>query len=113
MTQIIQRERLPTELSELLLRLGDRVAIARKRRGLTMDALAAKMFVSRKTLHRLEHGDPGVSLGVFSTALWILGLLDDFASIADPEADVVGIYNERKRLPKRIRSDAKNDGLDF
>jgi hypothetical protein len=38
-----------------------------------------------KSLSRLENGEPGVSLAVFSLALWVLGLDKDLLNIATPE----------------------------
>ena len=71
------------------------------------------MFVSRKTLFRLENGDPGISLGVFASALWVLGLDKDLFLIADPEKDKVGIFHERQQLSKRIRKKSIDSKLDF
>jgi len=103
---------LPPEVSEAITIIGKRIRIARKRRGLTMEKMASRMFVTRKTLARLEKGDPGVSLAVLSSALWVLGLDDDLKNIAVPEQDSVGIFHERKKLPKRVRS-TRRDDLDF
>lgn len=108
-----QKDSLPAEVATAVARLGDHVRIARKRRGIPMAEMAARMFVSRKTLSRLEKGEPGVSLAVFATALWVLGLDRDLATIASPERDRVGIYLERQRLPKRVRVSDDADDLDF
>lgn len=80
-----------------------------------MQEMASRMFITRKTLARLEKGEPGVSLAVLTSALWVLGLENDLKKLADPEQDTVGIFHERKRLPERVRpaqSDLK-DELDF
>ncbi len=78
-----------------------------------MDEMASRMYVTRKTLSRLENGEPGVSLAVFSLALWVLGLDKDLLSVAIPEQDQVGVFLERQRLPKRVRRADKSDDLDF
>jgi transcriptional regulator with XRE-family HTH domain len=78
-----------------------------------MQEMASRMFVSRKTLSRLEKGDTGVSLAVFASALWVLGLDKDLMKIARPEQDSVGIFRERQRMPKRIRASGTSDDLDF
>ena len=106
---------LPVEITECISILGERIRLARKRRGLTMQEMASRMFVTRKTLARLEKGEPGVSLAVLTAALWVLGLENDLKNLANPEQDTVGIFHERKRLPERVRSaqsDQKDD-LDF
>lgn len=99
------------ETTELITILGERIRLARKRRGLTMEEMASRMLVTRKTLARLEKGESGVSLTVLMSALWVLGLENDFKKLADPERDKVGIFHERKRLPKRVRS-AQTDQYD-
>lgn len=104
---------LPPEVADAVSRLGDHIRIARKRREMTLEELASRMFVTRKTLSRLENGDPGVSLVVLASALWVLGLEKDLVEIAHPEKDKVGIYRERQRLPKRVRPSKAGDDPDF
>ncbi len=110
MTQI---KTLPSEITKTLSLLGEHIRIARKRRTITMNEMASRMFVTRKTLSRLEHGDSGVSLAVFASALWVLGLDQDLLRIALPEQDRVGIFRELQRLPKRVRKAVDADDLDF
>lgn len=107
------RTSLPPEVTESVFHLGEHIRIARKRRKLTLDAMASRMFVTRKTLSRLENGDPGVSLAVLTSALWVLGFENDLHEIANPEKDKVGIYRERQRLPKRVRPFRTKHDLDF
>jgi len=78
-----------------------------------MEEMASRMFVTRKTLGRLENGDPGVSLAVFTSALWVLGLENQLKEIALPEQDKIGLYREQQLLPKRVRSTKIKDDLDF
>lgn len=107
------QEGLPPEAASLIAQLGERVRIARKRRALTMAEMASRMFVTRRTLARLEKGDPGVSLAVFSSALWVLGLEKDLLEVARPDRDKVGLYREQQLLPERVRPKAVKDELDF
>ena len=104
---------LPPEVAETISRLGENIRIARKRRAMTLDDMASRMFVTRKTLSRLENGDPGVSLAVVASALWVLGLDKGLRDIANPEEDKVGIHKERQRLPQRVHSKKPNLDLDF
>lgn len=113
MTQKLTRHSLPFEITEHISQLGSRIRLARKRRKLTSEELAEKMFVSRKTLFRLENGDPGISLGIFASALWALGLDKDLSNIADPEQDKIGIFQERRNLPQRIRKQTEKKKLNF
>jgi len=100
-------------MADVISRLGERIRIARKRRRITMKEMASRMFVSRKTLARLEKGDSGIFLAVFVSALWVLGLDKDIRDLALPELDQVGIFNEHKRLPERIRASKDARDLDF
>ena len=104
---------LPPDLADAISRLGENIRIARKRRSMTLEDMASRMFVTRKTLSRLENGDPGVSMAVVASALWVLGLDKGLGDIADPEQDKVGIYKERQRLPERVRPSKSKLDLDF
>ena len=104
---------LSPEIVAALSRLGGHIRIARKRRVLTLEEMASRMFVTRKTLSRLEQGDPGVSLAVLASALWVLGLDKDLLEMAQPEKDKVGAYRERQRLPQRVRPSKDRDDLNF
>ena len=108
-----QANKVPVEIEKYLSEIGERIRIARKRRMITMEDMASRMFVTRKTLSRLEKGDPGVSLAVFASALWVLGLEKDLLEIAVPEKDKTGTFLEKQRLPERIRKQKNKDDLDF
>lgn len=98
---------------EALLELGQRIRDARKRRRQTLSDLAQRMLVSTKTLRRLEQGDPGVSLGVLSSALFCLGLDRDIAKLADPVTDEIGQRHDSDRLAKVKRVRPPRVDLDF
>jgi hypothetical protein len=55
------------------------------------------------TLRKVERGDPGVSLGIYATVMFVLGLAPRIADLADSRADDVGLQLEEERLPKRVR----------
>lgn len=107
------KESLPPETVTFISQLGERIRIARKRRAITMEDMASRMFVTRKTLARLENGDPGVSMAVLLAALWVLGLEKDLLQIAAPDQDQVGLYREQQRLPERVRPKKSKDDLNF
>jgi hypothetical protein len=65
--------------------------------------LAERAFVTRPTLRKAEHGDPGVALGIYATILFVLGLTPRLADLADTRSDDVGLQLEEERLPKRVR----------
>ena len=66
--------------------------------------MAERAFIARSTLQKVEQGDPGVSLGVYATVLFILGLSERIADLADVGSDSVGLQLEEARLPQRVRS---------
>ncbi len=109
----LNQQNLPAVAVQNLKRLGAAIRIARKRRKLTLAEMASRMFVSRKTLARLEKGDTGVSLAVLAAALWVLGFEGDLLYVVNPERDTIGIWQERQRLPQRVRPAAPEDDLDF
>lgn len=105
---------LPERTRAAIIRLGKNIARARKRRGLTQQALADRMFTTPRTLYRLERGDPRVGLDVLASALHALGLDEDLLRIADPDTDRIGLFAEARRLPKRVRPRrSAADKLDF
>lgn len=62
--------------------LGERLQLARLRRGVPQTEMAARVGVSRMTLIRLEAGVTSVSLDVFVRVLDVLGLSNDLDRIA-------------------------------
>ena len=100
------------EVSALLQLYGERIRTARVRRRWSKDELAVRIGVERRTISRLENGSSGISLGVFLTALWVLGLWDTVHDMASPDADKIGIYLDAQRQPKHIHREKKRE-LDF
>lgn len=68
-----------------------------------METVADRALITRVTLTKVERGDPGVSLGIYATVLFVLGLVDRLAQVADPGQDSVGLALEGEQLPERIR----------
>ena len=66
--------------------------------------MAERALISRTTLSKVEKGDPGVSLGIYATVLFVLGLEGRVADLADVRHDAVGLDLEAEALPKRIRA---------
>jgi transcriptional regulator with XRE-family HTH domain len=94
---------LPASVSRALRTLGADVSTARRRRRLTMAMMAERAFVSRPTIARVEKGDAGVSLGLYATVLFVLGMADRLAKLGDPGEDAAGRMLEDEQLPKRVR----------
>ena len=94
---------IPLPAAHALRKLGRDLALARRKRGISTSDMAARLFVSRDTLWRLERGDPTVALGTLVTAAFILQLHDRLANLAAPAGDELGLSLDERRLPKRIR----------
>ena len=103
---------IPQEPAAQLKTLGGRIRIARKRRGQTLRELAGRARIAPNTLLAIERGKPTVSVGVLATVLWLLGLSDGIASLADPDADAHGKALELARAPKRMRTRRAQEVLD-
>jgi transcriptional regulator with XRE-family HTH domain len=93
----------PHEVTEAVARLGGHVRTARLRRRLSQDALAAAAGVDRRTVYRVEHGEPGVAIGTVYCVLWALGLLGTAFDVASPDIDEHGKTLERARQPRSAR----------
>ena len=67
---------------KVLEQLGENIKLARKRRGFTTIQVSGRAALDRKTLYRIEKGDPKVALGAYFNVLRVLGLQDDFLKLA-------------------------------
>ncbi|MDZ4109197.1 MAG: hypothetical protein U1E18_06300 [Brevundimonas sp.] len=94
---------LPLAVRHGLAKLGADISIARRRRNLPISVVAERAFVGRNTITRVERGDPGVALGTYANVLFVLGLAERLADLADPRTDEVGMALDVERLPLRAR----------
>jgi len=78
---------MPAIVRAQLRALGENLAIARKRRREPRAAWAQRIGVSEPTVMRMERGDPSVSMGVYATALWLMGRSQALPECAAPEHD--------------------------
>lgn len=95
--------RLPIPVRRALRKLGQDIKDARLRRRIPTILMAERASMSRTTLIKVEKGDPTVALGNYASVLFVLGLVERIAELADPRTDAVGLELEEERLPKRIR----------
>jgi len=83
-------------------KLGQDISIARRARRISTLDMSGRMGVSRGTLHRLESGDPGVSINTLAMALNALGMMDRLTQLVDQSEDDVGLMVSRGNLPERV-----------
>ena len=90
----------------LLVNLGENLRLARLRRKLSAEQIAERAGISRSTLHLMENGSAGISLGKLVQVLAVLGLEQDLSAVGGD--DVLGrrledarLTETRRRAPKR------------
>lgn len=98
---------------DLLARLGQGIRTARTRRGFRQEDLAKRASMSRVRLRKLEKGDPTVGLGALVQVLEVLDLLNQFAHLADPGRDELGLALEARQRKGRVDIKTPKDDLDF
>lgn len=85
---------LPPVVRSLLRELGVNLSIARKRRKASIKTWAGRIGVSEPTLSRMEQGDPGVAIGTYATALWMIGRAQALPELAAPNLDLGALESE-------------------
>jgi transcriptional regulator with XRE-family HTH domain len=93
---------LPRAARKALVKLGEDLRIARKKRRISTVSMAERAFISRSTLYKVERGDPTVSIGIYATVLGLLGLVDRLGDVADRRDDTLGLDLDEERLPKNV-----------
>lgn len=99
---------LPLPVGRALRKLGRDLRDARLRRRIPTAIMAERASISRTTLNKVEKGDPGVSLGIYATVLFVLGFADRIGDLADIRTDTIGLELEEQKLPQRIRRPGKH-----
>jgi transcriptional regulator with XRE-family HTH domain len=96
-------------ISRLLEGYGRNLKLARLRRKYSAEAVAQRASISRKTLSKVERGDPAVALGIYARVMQVLRLENDLGNLAVD--DLLGRKLQdadlapKRRAPKR-RSEA-------
>ena len=83
--------------------LGERLRLARQRRGIPLVELAERVNTTRTTLTRLEHGDLTVSLALLVRVLGVLGLEEDLDKLAADDELGRRLQDVRMLRPRRAR----------
>jgi|SRR5205809_5887819 len=95
-------------ISRLLEGFGSNLKLARLRRKYSAEAVAQRAGISRKTLSRVEHGDPAVALGIYARVMQALRLENDLGKLAVD--DLLGRklqdadLTPKRRAPKRSKT---------
>ena len=94
---------IPLPAAHALRKLGRDLALARRKRGISTSDMAARLFVSRDTLWRMERGDSTVALGTLATATFVLGLHERLANLAAPSGRALPIAQLFTPSPSPMR----------
>ncbi len=94
---------LPAGLRRSLFKFGHDLAIARRKRQLTVGMMAERTGLAKSTYARLEKGDPAVAMRAYAMALFVLGFGEAFRDLIDVRRDDDGLLLDEARLPKRVR----------
>lgn len=94
---------LPAQVRRSLVKFGEDLSVARRKRRLTVAMMCERLGVSKSTWQRMEKGDPTVSMGAFAQALFVLGAGTPIGDLIDQRNDEQGLLFDAERLPKRVR----------
>jgi hypothetical protein len=100
---------LPIPVKRALSHLGRHIREARIKRRIPTAIMSERCFISRMTLNKVEKGDPSVSMGVYATVLFVLGLTNRLEDLINPKYDNLGLLLQEEQLPKRIRQKRQFD----
>ena len=92
---------MPPAAEQALRALGENLAIARVRRRESQRTWAKRLGCSVPTLIRMERGDPGVGMGIYTTALWLMGRVAALPELAAPGSDRGALENDVRDALKR------------
>lgn len=98
------------KLSRLLAQIGMNLKQARLRRRYSAEIVAERSGITRRTLQRVEQGDPAVALGIYARVLQALGLVEDLATLA--RDDALGRRLQDLALPIRKRAPRQQNADD-
>ncbi|MEO8837723.1 MAG: helix-turn-helix transcriptional regulator [Herbaspirillum sp.] len=96
-------------MSRVLIKLGEDLNRARRRRNLTQQEVADRVGASLNTVKRLESGDPRIPLHFLARVLYLFGELDRLDKLLDSGLDDIGLTLMDDRLPQRVRPSKKRE----
>jgi transcriptional regulator with XRE-family HTH domain len=101
-------------ISRLLEGYGNNLKLARLRRRYSAQIVAERAGISRKTLYRVERGDPAVALGIYARVMQVMRLESDLAKLAGD--DLLGHklqdarLSSKRRAPRNARAELPHEG---
>jgi transcriptional regulator with XRE-family HTH domain len=98
---------LPLPVERAILKLGNDVSLARRRRHISQVSLAERIGASISTIRRIEKGDPRIPIHFYGRVMQLFGVLDAFGQVLDTAKDDIGLTLMDSQLPLRIRGKNK------
>ncbi len=95
---------------DVLQQMGEQIKLARLRRKLSVELVAARAGISRATLWNIEKGTPSVSMGAYAAALHAIGGMDQDLLLVAKDDELGRKLQDlallpKKRAPKRRKSE--------
>ena len=69
------------QVQKRLENLGYRIKLARLRRKLSVELVAQRAKISRKSVWEVENGSPSVAMGIYVNVLMAIGMLDELDKV--------------------------------
>lgn len=98
---------IPLPVERAIAKLGDDLALARRRRRISQASMAERIGASLSTIRRMEKGDARVPLHFVARAIHLFGELERFSNLMDTAQDDIGLTLINEQLPQRIRQKKK------
>lgn len=95
----------PYPVQQALDRLGKNLRLARLRRNLSTEDVAAKIGTSRRAVRDAEKGKLSTGIAIYLALLWAYDLLGQMEGVADPLKDREGLTLARARERTHARRD--------
>jgi len=100
-------------VSRLLEGYGSNLKVARLRRKYSAETVAQRAGISRKTLSKVEQGDPAVALGIYARVMQVLRLEGDLQRLAADDSLGHKLQDAnltpKRRAPKRAAAVKQNE----
>lgn len=97
----------PASVLRAIVKLGEDINRARRRRQVTQQSLADRIGSSLNTVKRMEAGDPRVPIHFLARTLEVFGELQKLSDLLDSARDDIGLVLADENLPQRVRNRAK------
>ena len=91
-------------IERALTKLGQDIALARRRRRISQASLAERIGASLSTVRRMEKGSASTHLLFIARAMHVFQELPRLANLLDTPHDEIGLTLMDEQLPQRIRT---------